>query len=116
MQPTQLLEKKQFSLTSEDNARLRKFAPIFGFEFRQIDDKTYSLQSIDGGSACDVLLSSESAHVRLLNEIGSRAAKWVYFRVGTSCRDSLLGQSDARLMRVAELYVADREANSTQGT
>ena len=116
MQPALSTDQCRFSLTSVDNARLRKFAPIFGFEFRQIDDKTYSLRSIDGGSACDVLLSTESAHVRLLNEIGSRAAKWVYFRVGTSCRDSLLGLSDARLTRVAELYVADREANSRRGT
>lgn len=115
MQPALSTNRSQF-LCSADNARLRKFAPIFGFEFQQIDDTTYSLRSIDGGRACDVLLPTERAHIRLLNEICSRAAKWVYFRLGISPRDSLLGQSDARLMRVAELYVADREAKSGRGT
>ena len=110
MQPNVSPKKTRLSLTSTDCARLEEIALNFGVEFHQIDEATYRLRSDDAGRACDVLLSAEVAHIRLLAEICSRASKWVYFNFEVSPRDSLLRQTDARLMRVASLYRADQDA------
>lgn len=110
MQPNVSLKKSRLSLTSADKARLEEIALFFGVDFHQINDKTYSLRSSDVGRACEVLLSAEVAHLRLLAEICSRASKWIYFTFEVSARDTLLRESNARLMRVAELYAADRDA------
>ena len=109
-QPCVSLKKPRLSLTSADCVRLEAIALSFGVEFQQIDETTYRLRSSDAGRACDVLLSAEVAHFRLLAEICSRASKWVYFNFEVSPRDSLLRQSDARLMRVASFYRADQDA------
>lgn len=110
MQPTVSLKKCRLSLTSADNARLEEIAPLFGLDFHRADDKTYSLRSADAGRVCDVRLGADVAHIRLLAEICSRASKWIYFNFAVSPRDSLLRQSDARLMRVASLYRAELDA------
>ena len=110
MQPNVSLKKTRLSLTSADCARLEAIALSFGVEFQQIDEATYRLRSDDAGRACEVLLSAQVAHIRLLAEICSRASKWVYFNFEVSPRDSLLRQSDARLLRVASLYRADQDA------
>jgi len=59
----------------------------------------------------EVSLPAAIAYWRLVAEISSRAAKWGHFHLGMSCRDSLLGQSDARLERIAALYVLDRDTS-----
>jgi hypothetical protein len=110
MQPNVSRKKTRLSLTSADCARLEAIALSFGVVFQQVDEATYRLRSDDAGRACDVLLSAEVAHFRLLAEICSRASKWVYFNFEVSPRDSLLRQTDARLMRVASLYRADQDA------
>ena len=109
-QPNASLKRTPLSLTSADCARLEEVAPNFGVEFQQVDEATYRLRSADAGRACDVMLGAEVAHFRLLAEICSRASKWVYFNFEVSPRDSLLRQTDARLMRVASLYRADQDA------
>jgi hypothetical protein len=109
-QPCVSLKKPRLSLTSADCVRLEAIALSFGVEFQQIDEATYRLRSSDAGRACDVLLSAEVAHFRLLAEICSRASKWVYFNFAVSPRDSLLRQSDARLLRVASFYRAELDA------
>ena len=110
MQPNVSIKKTRLSLTSADCVRLEAIALSFGVEFQQIDEATYRLRSSDAGRACDVLLSAQVAHFRLLAEICSRASKWVYFNFEVSPRDSLLRQSDARLLRVASFYRADQDA------
>ena len=109
-QPCVSLKKPRLSLTSADCVRLEAIALSFGVEFQQIDEATYRLRSSDAGRACDVLLSAQVAHFRLLAEICSRASKWVYFNFAVSPRDSLLRQSDARLLRVASFYRAELDA------
>lgn len=109
MLPAVFPKRTALSLTSADRARLENIAPIFGVCFQQTDERTYNLRTLDEGRHFEISLSAEMAHLRLLNEIGSRAAKWVYFRIGVSCRDTLLGLSDSRLQRVAELYCLDRQ-------
>lgn len=111
MQPNVSIKKSRLSLTLADRARLEAIALNFGVEFQQIDEATYRLRSSDAGRACDVLLSAEVAHFRLLAEICSRASKWVYFNFAVSPRDSLLRQSDARLLRVASFYRAELDAD-----
>jgi hypothetical protein len=96
------------SLPPTDEARLQKFAPMFEIDFHQVNEKGYALSTHDGVNASEVSLPAAIAHRRLLVEISSRAAKWVHFHLGMSCRDSLLGQSDARLERIAALFVLDR--------
>ena len=110
IQPNVLPKKTRLSLTSTDYARLEAIALSFGVEFQQVDEATYRLRSDDAGRACDVLLSAEVAHFRLLAEICSRASKWVYFNFEVLPRDSLLDQTDARLLRVASFYRADQDA------
>ena len=105
--------KKTFTpLTPDDAARLEKIAPMFDIQFRQVDGETYRLNALDGNGGSEVLLASATAHRRLLAEICARAAPWVHFHLGVSCRDSLLrDQSVARLARVVELYARDRDAS-----
>ena len=97
-------------LTSADKIRLWAIAPSFGIEFRKLNEDAYFLRSLEVDANLDVTLPSSTAHIRLLTEISSRAAPWIYFRLDESCRDSLLNNSDARLMRVADLYLRSREA------
>jgi hypothetical protein len=108
-------KKNPFTLTSADEVQLQKLAPLFGIDFRRVDEQTYSLHINDGegGRAAPTMLPAAVAHRRLLTEICGKASKWIYFYLGESCRDTLMGQSDARLKRVAELYSLDRsEARS----
>lgn len=103
-------KKASLSLTSDDETRLQKIAPLFNIEFRQIDEETYVLSTNDGEHSREFSLPVAKAHRRLFMEISSRAARWVHFHLGASCRDSLLGQSDARLERIAALYALDRSS------
>jgi hypothetical protein len=98
---------RPLSLNSEDKARLHEIAHRFGIEFRKFGDDEYLLRSVDGRNFDEFLLPSSIAHKRLLTEICSRCAPWVYFHFGESCQDSLLNHSDARLWRIAELYTRD---------
>ena len=103
-------QRTSFSLSPADEARLEKFAPLFDIDFQKVDAHTYALQACGGEQGSDVLLPVAIAHRRLLAEISERAVKWVHFHLGQSCRSSLLGQGDARLSRVAELYALNRDA------
>lgn len=100
-----------FFLSIDDKARLQKLAPLFHIDFSMLDDETYLLHHAHGGPGEEVRLPTAMAHRRLLAEVCAKAAKWVHFHLAESCRDSLLGRSDANLRRVAELYVRDREAS-----
>lgn len=97
-------------LSIEDKVRLQKFAPLFDIEFSHLDERTCLIRSFKGATSFAVTLPWEIAHTRLLMEICERAVHWVYFRVGESCRDTFLGQSDARIERVAMLYGLHRDA------
>ena len=99
-------------LTLAEQARLQKLAPKFDIYFDQVDDETYRLIALGENGGREVILPAEIAHRRLLAEICARAAPWVHFQVGVSCRDSLLrDQSEARLARVAQLYARARDSN-----
>ena len=93
-----------FMLSEEDKRRLEYFAPLFGFEFRRIDDSRYFLRSITADSSVEGLLPATVAHRRLLSEIASKTSRWVYFNTFTSTRDSLLGMPDSKIERIADLY------------
>ena len=108
-------QRTSFSLSIADAARLEKFAPLFDIDFRQIDESTFALKASGGEQGCDVLIPAAIAHRRLLAEISERAVRWVHFHLGQSCRSSLLGQGDARLSRVAELYALNRDALRQKG-
>lgn len=109
--PAAHTKKLSHFLTQAEEARLHLLASKFGIQFDQVDDKTYLLKALDCNGGSEVWLPVEMAHRRLLAEICTRAAKWVPFRVGMSCRDSLLrDQSESQLARVAELYARDRDA------
>lgn len=108
MQLAPLARVRPLSLTSEDKARLDEISHLFEIEFRQIGDDEYLLRHVDGRQSDVVLLLGSVAHKRLLTEICSKCAPWVYFHLNESCQDSLLKHSDARLRRIAELYARDR--------
>lgn len=107
MQPTVIPKMFSLSLTSAERARLRNIALWFGIEFHRFDPVNYRLSAADGRTGGELVLPEAIAHLRLLAEISSRAAKWIHFHLGVSCRDSLLGLTDDRLKRIAELYTLD---------
>lgn len=109
MQLAPLTRVRPLSLTSEDKARLHDISHLFEIEFRQIGSDEYLLRHVDGRQSDVVLLSGSVGHKRLLTEICSKCAPWVYFHLNESCQDSLLNHSDARLRRIAELYARDRQ-------
>ena len=92
-------------LTSTDRARLEVIAAWFAIEFRPQNDGGYVLRSLLSGANMEVFVPPETAHKRLIAEISSRAAPWIHFHMNASCRNSLLDNSDARLMRIGELYL-----------
>ena len=102
-------QKTSFFLSRADEVRLEKFAPLFDIDFQKVDANSYTLKA-SGAEGSEVLLLAAIAHRRLLAEISERAVRWVHFHLGQSCRSSLLGQGDARLSRVAELYALNRDA------
>ena len=108
--PATFTNKPIFHLTSADKASLRKFAPLFDIQFRQVDEATYGLCVLDQEYEPETMLPIALAHRRLFAEISSRAVHWVHFHLGVSCRDSLLGQGETGLKRAAQLYGRNRES------
>ena len=111
--PTTSPKKQFFTLSADDEVRLQRIAPLFDIDFSKLDDETYVLRTSAGEAALDVELPASVSYRRLLAEICGKAAKWVHFHLEMSCRDSLLGRSDASLSRVAELFARDRELSRT---
>ncbi len=99
---------RKLFLSSEDRTRLAKIARWFDLGLRSTGGAEYELISFE--PQWSVVLPVDSAFVRLLMEICTRCAPWVYFHLEESCRDSLLNHTDARIRRFAELYQRDLEA------
>ena len=104
--------KKSFSLSLDDRARLEQFPPLFGIDFVRTPDGSYRIESRVEEDGLVVTLSTEVAHRRLLAKICARASRWIHFHFGESCRDSLLDLSDAKVRRVAQLYALSRGTGS----
>jgi len=105
------------SLTPAEQARLQILAPKFDIDFHQIDERTYAIKALAENGSREFILPAMVAHRRLLAEVCARAAPWVHFHLGASCRDTLLrAQSEAQLARVAELYARDRDSSRPQAT
>lgn len=109
-------KNKFFTLSDENKTRLQKIAPWFDIDFSKLNEETFVLRATAAGSPQMVELPASTAHRRLLAEICEKSSKWVNFHFAASCRDSLLGRSDASLSRVAELYTRDRDASLLHGT
>ena len=108
--PTPLSKNRLFPLTSEDKTRLQNLAPLFDIHFRKLDEQTCVLRTTAGARALEVELPASLAYRRLLSELCEKTVPWIHFHFEESCRDSLLGRSDANLARVAVLYARDRKA------
>ena len=100
---------KVLTLTADDKARLEKVAPLFDVGFLKTSDDNYLMRTCSDAVTIEECLPARSAHFRLLAEICERVVPWVYFHLDESCRDSLLGQTDARIARIAELYAIARD-------
>lgn len=92
------------SLNVDDTARLEALAPSFAIEFLRTKNADFSLRNTDDPNRPALELSERIAHQRLLTEICSKAAPWVYFHLGEHCATSLLKLNDTQLLRVAELF------------
>lgn len=103
------LRKQSIHLSDDDKSRLRNLAEKVNIDFIADDDSKYIIRYSGSTNDVAVLHSSDTAHMRLLAEVGSRMAPWVYFNFRVSSRDSLLGLTDARLNRIAELYALERD-------
>ena len=110
--PTQLPKNRLFLLTAEDKTRLENLTPLFDIHFRKLDAQTCVMQttSAAGAGVSEVKLPASFAYRRLLSELCEKTVPWIHFHLEESCRDSLLGRSDANLARVAVLYARDRKA------
>ena len=97
-------------LRDEDTARLEWLAPYFDIAFARTSCGKYELRRLEDHIAGPAALSQDVAHVRLLIELCSRCAPWVYFHFGQSCKTTLLGQTDAKLLRIAQLYASKHDA------
>jgi len=116
LQSAVLPKKKAFFPIFAECARLQNIALLFSIEFRQVDESTYFISTSDGVSASQLFLKSETARRKLLAEICSKVAPWVHFHTGASCKSSLLGQTDPRLIRLALIYALERKNFSINGT
>ena len=114
MRDSPSIGKPVLILSVEDRVRLEVIASWFAIEFRQHKDGGYVLRSQISGSEREVALPQETAHKRLLAEVCSSSADWIYFHCGESCRDSLLNNSDARLLRVARLFLRKMNSRSVE--
>jgi hypothetical protein len=93
-----------FRLTVHDKQRLQNLAPHFNIGFELRSNVSWSLYPNAHDRTGEIVLDADIAHRRLLTEMCSRAARWLHFALGSSCRDTLLGLSDSRLQRIAQLY------------
>lgn len=93
-------------LTRIDKARLELFAPMFDIEFMPEENGSVMLRlrSPQDGALTEHCISAERAHARLLAELCSRTVRWVYYHPGESVICSFLGQTDAKIGRIGELY------------
>jgi hypothetical protein len=93
-----------FRLNAHDKQRLENLAPHFNIGFEVQSNLSWSLYPNAHDRTGEIVLNAGIAHRRLLTELCSRAARWLHFALGSSCRDTLLGLSDCRLQRIAQLY------------
>lgn len=101
--------RKVLTLTADDKARLEKVAPFFDVGILKTSDGNYLMRTCSNAVTIEERLPARAAHFRLLAEICECVVPWVYFHLDESCRDSLLGQTDARIARIAELYAIARD-------
>ena len=92
------------SLNADDTARLEALSPSFAIEFLRTKNANFSLRHMDDPNHPALKLSERIAHQRLLTEICSKAAPWIYFHLGEHCATSLLKFNDTQLLRVAQLF------------
>jgi hypothetical protein len=100
------------SLSDCDKQRLERLAPIFDIQFARIGASDYELRKTEDVEPAR--LDVQIAHARLLLELCSRCAPWLYFHFGESCKYTLLGRSDSDLFRVAELYARKRDESANE--
>ena len=106
---TLIPKNRLLPLSAEDKTRLQNLAPLFDIDFRKLSGQTYVLRTMEGAGALELKLPVSLAYRRLLSEICEKTVPWIHFHFDESCRDSLLGRSDANLARLAELYAHDRK-------
>lgn len=107
MNPSCVRRSLAQTLTRIDKARLESFAPLFDIDFLPQPDDTVLLRLhpvVGDSPPVEHRLPCERAHVRLLAELCSRTVRWVYFHPGESVVCSFLGQPDAKVRRISELY------------
>lgn len=95
--PTKSPKKQFFTLTADDEVRLKTLAPLFDVDFFQMDEPTCVLRTSSGELILAVELPEALAYRRLLAEICSKAAKWLHFHL-----EMMLPTSDDRQERIQQ--------------
>ena len=96
-----------FFLTEFEKRRLLKLAPLFDIQVEALEES--QLRVYGGPNKARTRyedLPADLAYCRLVMELASKSARWIYFHSKEHCKDTLLNVSDARLTRIAELYRA----------
>lgn len=102
--PVTQARHSSFKFTKEQIDRLILLARQFDIQVLRQDENYTELQIRDGETVRACTVPTPKAHLRILTELCEKTVRWVYFHDGMHCAHSLLSLSDARLMRLAELY------------
>lgn len=95
-----------YALTSQDKQRLIQLAEDFSIPAAILDSGQLQL-TVATRDCCghgQVIMPPERGYIRLLLELCSITAQWLYFNQDEHCAITLLGQADARLARLAHLH------------
>jgi hypothetical protein len=104
-----------FTLSDSDKRRLLYLAPLFGIQAIQLPGNRVRICMEGAGSiGVPLELPEATAYYRLLLEVSSRAARWLFFHHGEHCGKTLLSLTDAKIERVAVLYRTWRSLGATE--
>jgi hypothetical protein len=99
-----IIFRNTYGFSDEEKHRLEKFAAIFHVPVEHLPDGRIHLTVPCRTGQTSVELLPRYAYLRLLSEVCSLTARWLYFTPEVHCATTLFEQSDARVQRLAVLH------------
>jgi hypothetical protein len=95
---------QSYVFSRDDIDCLFRIAPLFDVLPVTLSDGSVLIQVSDGLLVRSAQVSSQVAPLRILAEVCEKLVRWVHFHEGEHCARSLFDLTDARILRLAELY------------